>query len=94
MELRATPMSPAAADPPRLITEAETARLLGMTPCSFSRKAPQLEDELGMPRRHPMLKRRDRVAMHNWLDNLFSVDRKPKTVSELVRKRMAELTDG
>jgi hypothetical protein len=49
-------------DAPRLITEAETAHLLGMTPWSFSRKASQLEDELGMPRRHPMLKRRDRVA--------------------------------
>jgi hypothetical protein len=94
MELSATPMNPAATDPPRLITESETARLLGMTPCSFSRKASQLEDELGMPRRHPMLKRRDRVAIHNWLDHLFSVDRKPTTVSELVRKRMAEFTDG
>jgi len=94
MELSAMPMSPAATDPPRLITEAETAHLLGMTPCSFSRKASQLEDELGMPPRHPILKRRDGVAIHGWLDQVFSVDRKPTTVSDLVRKRMAELTDG
>jgi hypothetical protein len=87
-------MSDPAADPSRLITEAETAHLLGMTAWSFSRKAFQLEDELGMPRRHPVLKRRDRVAINKWLDNLFSVDRKPASVSELVRKRMAELTDG
>jgi hypothetical protein len=78
----------------RLITEADTAHLLGMTPCTFSRKASQLEDELGMPRRHPILKRRDRVALNDWLDNIYSVGRKPTTVSELVRKRMAELSDG
>jgi hypothetical protein len=78
----------------RLITEAETAHLLGMTPCSFSRKASQLEDELGMPRRHPILKRRDRVALNDWLDKVFSVGRKAATVSDLVRKRMAELSDG
>lgn len=87
-------MSPPAANPSRLMTEAETARLLHMTPCTFSRRASQLEDELGMPRRHPVLKRRDRVAMHNWLDQIYAVDRKPTTVSELVRKRMAELTNG
>jgi hypothetical protein len=81
-------------DQPRLISETETALLLGMTPCTFSRKASQLEDELGMPRRHPMLKRRDRVAINNWLDQVFSVDRKPTTVSVLVRKRMAELCNG
>jgi hypothetical protein len=81
-------------DQSRLITEAETARLLGMTPCTFSRKAPQLEDELGMPRRHPVLKKRDRVAMNNWLDQVYSVDRKPMSVSELVRKRMAGLANG
>ena len=55
----------AGVDPSRLFTEAETAHLLGMTPCSFSRRASQLEDELGMPRRHPVLKRRDRVAINN-----------------------------
>jgi hypothetical protein len=71
----------------RLITEAETARILRMTPCSFSRKAAQLENELGMPRRHPLLKRRDRVAIHRWLDSLFSVDRKPA-------KRARQETDG
>jgi hypothetical protein len=81
-------------DQSRLITDAETALLLGMDPSTFSRKAPQLEDELGMPRRHPVLKRRDRVALHNWLDHQFLVDRKPATVSELVRKRMAELCNG
>jgi hypothetical protein len=47
-----------------------------------------------MPRRHPLLKRRDRVAINSWLDGVFSVDSKPTTVSELVRKRMAELTNG
>jgi hypothetical protein len=78
----------------RLITEAETARLLGMDPSTFSRKAAKLEAELGMPRRHPMLKKRDRVAMNNWLDEVYSVGRKPTTVSELVRKRMAELANG
>jgi len=78
----------------RLITDAEAARLLGMYPTTFSRKAAKLEDELGMPRRHPMLKKRDRVAMNNWLDQVYSVDPKPMSVSELVRKRMAELTDG
>jgi hypothetical protein len=82
------------ADQSRLITEAETARILNMTPYSFSRKARELEDQLNMPRRHPILKRRDRVAIHAWLDNVFDVDRKPTTVSELVRKRMAELRDG
>ena len=81
-------------DASRLITEAETAHLLGMTRWSFSRKASRLEAELGMPRRHPMLKRRDRVAINNWLDQVFSVDRKPTTVSVLVRKRMAELCNG
>jgi hypothetical protein len=78
----------------RLITEAETAHLLGMTPCSFSRKPSQLENKLGLPRRHPMLKKRDRVAIHNWLNHLYSVNRKPTTLSELVRKRMAELSDA
>jgi hypothetical protein len=81
-------------DQSRLITEAETAQLLGMSASAFSRRASEFEDELGMPRRHPMLKRRDRVAINNWLDQVFSVDRKSTTVSELVRKRMAELCNG
>jgi hypothetical protein len=79
---------------PRLITDAETAHLLGMSPWSFSRKAPELEAQLGMPRRHPILKRRDRVALNDWLDKVFSVGRRPTSVSELVRTRMAELGDG
>jgi hypothetical protein len=78
----------------RLITEAETAHLLGMAASTFSREAAKLEADLGMPRRHPMLRKRDRVALHIWLDQVFSVDRKPATASELVRKRMAELTNG
>ena len=49
--------------PPRLISEAETAHRLRMSPSQFSRKAKMFEEELGMPRRHPVLKRRDSVAI-------------------------------
>jgi hypothetical protein len=36
-------------------------------PSEFSRRSRVLEDKLGMPRRHHVLKRRDRVVLYDWL---------------------------
>ena len=80
--------------PSRLMSEADTARLLNMSPSAFSRKAAQLEQQLGMPARHPGLKRRDSVAIHAWLNRLFGVREKQTNVSDLVRQRMGALRDG
>ena len=79
---------------PRLILEREAARLLRMSASEFCRRAGELERDLGMPKRHPVLKRRDRVAFELWLDRVFGVERGSANVSELVRQRMGELRDG
>ena len=81
-------------DKPRLLSEAATARLLAMSPSEFCRRAKELERDLGLPKRHPVLKRRDRIAIEVWLDQLFGVHRKAANVSDLVRQRMGELRDG
>ena len=81
-------------EPPRLMSEAETAHRLAMSPSEFSRRSRSLEDELGMPRRHPILKRRDRIAIDEWLNAQFGVDQKPASLSALVRSRMRALGDG
>jgi len=81
-------------EPPRLISETETAHHLGMSPSEFSRRAPELEQTLGMPRRHPVLRKRDRVALDQWLNRLFAVKDGSPTVIDLVRRRMESLGDG
>ena len=78
----------------RLLSEAETAQLLAMSPSEFSRRSKELEAELGLPKRHPVLKRRDRIAIELWLDAIFGVTHKAANVSDLVRQRMGELRDG
>jgi hypothetical protein len=74
-------------EPPRLLSESETAHHLGMSPSAFCRRAAGLE-QLGLPKRHPILKRRDRIAIDGWLDGLFGVSRKAGSLSDLVRQRM------
>ena len=81
-------------EPPRLMSEAETAHHLGMSASEFSRRAPLFEHELAMPRRHPLLKRRDRVAIDQWLNEVFGVKGKATNVSDLVRRRMGALEYG
>lgn len=76
------------------MTEAETAHHLAMSVSDFSRKATEWEKDLGMPRRHPVLCKRDRVAIDQWLDGLFGVDPKTTNVSALVRLRMGAQRDG
>ena len=80
-------------EPPRLMSEAETAHHLAMSPSEFSRQASTLERDLGMPKRHPVLKRRDRIAVDQWLNRVFGVEAKATKVSDLVRQRMGELRD-
>jgi hypothetical protein len=78
-------------EPPRLMSEAETAHHLAMSVSEFSRQAGTLERDLGMPKRHPVLKRRDRVAIDHWLNRVFGIGARATKVSELVRQRMGEL---
>ena len=78
----------------RLLSEAETAELLRMSPSTFSRRSRELEVTLGMPPRHPVLKRRYAVALHNWLNTVYGAGEKPDTVADLVRQRMGTLRGG
>ena len=82
------------AEQSRLLSETATAQFLAMSPSEFCRRSKELEDKLGLPKRHPILKRRDRVALEIWLDQIFGVTRKAANVSDLVRQRMGELRDG
>ena len=79
--------------PPRLMSEAETAHHLHMSVSQFCRRMEELERS-GMPRRHPVLRKRDRVAIDRWLDAEFGVDRKPDNLAALVRRRMEGPGDG
>jgi hypothetical protein len=81
-------------EPPRLINETETAHHLGMSVSEFSRRSKEFEKKLGMPPRHPVLGKRDRVAIDQWLNGLFAVGDKPTKISDLVRDRMRSLQDG
>jgi hypothetical protein len=81
-------------EPPRLINESETAHHLGMSVSEFSRRAAEFEEELGMPRRHPVLKKRDKVAIDQWLNRVFHVKDGSISVSDLVRQRMEALSNG
>jgi len=78
----------------RLMGEAETAQLLAMSAGEFSRRSATLERQLGMPKRHPVLRKRDRVAIHQWLDGLYGTSAKTSNVSDLIRERMGALVDG
>ncbi len=68
--------------------------MLRMSPAAFSRRSRELEVTLGMPPRHPVLRRRDAVALHNWLNTVYGASEKPDTVADLVRQRMGTLRDG
>ena len=78
----------------RLMSEADTARHLNMSPSEFSRRCGEFEKKLGMPVRHPVLCKRDRVAIDQWLNRIFGVEQKPATVAALVRSRMGVLSNG
>lgn len=77
-------------EPPRLLTEAETAHLLGMSASEFSRASADLEAQRGLPRRHPVLHKRDRHAIHRWLDREFGLD---SPAEERRRLALARLED-
>lgn len=59
-------------EPPRLLTEIETAHLLGLGPSEFSRRVKELE-ERGLPKRDALFGKRDRKAIELWLDGLFGL---------------------
>lgn len=77
-------------EPPRLITERETAHLLGLSTSELSRLAPDLETR-GMPRRHPVLQRRDARALHQWLDREFGLQSPAEARRQTVLERLAGL---
>lgn len=81
-------------EPPRLINETETAHYLGMSIYEFSRRSEELETKLGLPKAHPVLGRRDRFAIDQWLDKLFGAAGKPTNLSDLIVSRMGSLRDG
>ncbi len=78
-------------EPPRLISESETAYYLGMSNSEFSRRAAELEKALGLPPRHPALGKRDRIAIDMWIDELFGVGRERTGIGNLIRERMRAL---
>lgn len=59
-------------EPPRLLTEIETAHLLGLGPSEFCRRAKELE-ERGLPKRDALFGKRDRKAIELWLDQHFGL---------------------
>ena len=77
-------------EPPRLITENETAHLLGMAVSTFSRRASELE-AIGLPTRHPVLGRRDRIAIQHWLDRLSGLAQSPVDVNDVLTQRLAAM---
>ena len=79
---------------PRLISEMETAHHLGMSISEFSRRSPEFERNLGMPKKHAVLAKRDRIAIDQWLNRQFSVGADPIKVSDLVKSRMKALQNG
>ncbi len=76
-------------EPPRLLTEAEVAHLLGMSSAELSRRHEELEQR-GMPRRHPILGKRDRHALHLWLDREFGLQSPAAARREAVLARLEQ----
>lgn len=74
-------------DPPRLLTEAEVAYHLGLSAAEFSRRAGELE-RLGLPRRHPILNKRDLKSINAWLDGEFGLGACRDKVAGAISKRL------
>ena len=72
----------------RFLDESEVAHYLGMGNSTFRRKRAGLEF-LGFPQRHPIVKKRDRRAIDDWLDRISGLsscehDPLPSDLSELI----------
>ena len=87
---RALPVASSAQEPPRLVSETEAAQIIRWSSSEFSRRRGELE-AIGFPRRHPVLKRRDHVAIHRWLDEQFGLAKAPRDVDGLIKARLANL---
>ncbi len=80
-------------EPPRLITDAETAHVLGMTPAELCRRQDELE-RIGMPKRHAVLGKRDARALHQWLEREFGLSSPQAAARQTVLARLEALGDG
>ncbi len=56
-------------EPPRVLTQAETAGYIGKSPSWLSEHLPELE-AMGFPKPVPFLDGYDRAAVDSWLDRL------------------------
>lgn len=79
--------------PPRLISEAECAHHLGLSAGEFCRRAAELE-AMGLPRRHPVLRKRDLRAIDIWLDCVFGLQSPVEARRAAVLERIGGMGHG
>jgi len=78
---------------PRLLNEEETAHYLGMSRTSFARSIDELEKN-NFPRRHPVLKKRDRHTIDVCLDRAYGIIDETELVNSLVVDLIKKIGNG
>ncbi len=76
--------------PPLLLTEAETAHLLGLSASELATRVAAYEAR-GMPKRHPVFHRRHREALEQWIAREYGLSSGPEARRQALRDRIGAM---